>query len=328
MNVKEEQSLYENFLKTVKEKVPNKTVLVKRITELLNIDKDLVYRRLRGDVPFSFPEIALISKSLNISLDNMVGIESETSRPIQLKLIDYVHPTEKDYNMLEEYNEVVRSAKDIPNTELGESSNTLPLSFYLKYTYLSRFYLFKWNFQYHIPQQKKFHELTVPERLNDVFQKYTIYMEYFSISYYLWDPWIFKYLVNDIRYFFDIGLIKKEDINLIANDLLQLLGFVEDLCRTGCYKTGNKVYLFISDINLNTFHSYLDVSYAKISLFSSFFNNTSSSVDERIFFKTKNWIQSLLRTSTMITLSNEKQRIAFFYKQREIISQLLDKTEA
>lgn len=65
--------LYDTILNAIREKIPNRIILANTLAELLNIEKEAVYRRLRGEVAFSFVEIAAISSSLGISLDNIVG---------------------------------------------------------------------------------------------------------------------------------------------------------------------------------------------------------------------------------------------------------------
>lgn len=65
--------LYDNLLNAVREKIPQRTVLVNTLVDLLCIEKEAVYRRLRGEVAFTFAEIVTIANEFGISLDNLIG---------------------------------------------------------------------------------------------------------------------------------------------------------------------------------------------------------------------------------------------------------------
>jgi len=47
-----------------------------------------------------------------------------------------------------------------------------------------------------------------------------------------------------------------------------------------------------------------------------------TSFDENTFEKMKHWIHALVKISTLITLTNEKQRVLFFERQRNIVNEL------
>jgi len=46
---------------------------------------------LRGDVPFTIFEIAIIADKLDISLDHIIGCASGKSRPFQLKMVNFLN---------------------------------------------------------------------------------------------------------------------------------------------------------------------------------------------------------------------------------------------
>lgn len=56
--------LYENLVMAIREKYPERGKLTNMLADLLMIEKEAVYRRLRGDVPFTIFEIAAIANKL------------------------------------------------------------------------------------------------------------------------------------------------------------------------------------------------------------------------------------------------------------------------
>ena len=129
--------LYDNLLNAIKEEFPQKTNLVNALVDLLCIEKEAVYRRLRGEVAFTFAEIVTIANAFGISLDNLVGTVTAKSRPFQLKLVDFVNPMETDYDMLDQYIDILGLAREDDRSELIDCTNILPQQLYICLLYTS-----------------------------------------------------------------------------------------------------------------------------------------------------------------------------------------------
>ena len=68
-----QEVLHDNLLKAIREKIPHEENLANVLGNLLCIGKEAIYRRLRGDVPFTLLETAQISKEMNISIDGFLS---------------------------------------------------------------------------------------------------------------------------------------------------------------------------------------------------------------------------------------------------------------
>ena len=77
-------SLYESFLAELRKKIPQGAKLTNTLVDMLYIEREAVYRRLRGEVPFTFMEVVTIAKKLGISLDNLADSDALKSRPIEI----------------------------------------------------------------------------------------------------------------------------------------------------------------------------------------------------------------------------------------------------
>ena len=69
-----------NLIEVMKEKIPDGGNLANTLMDILYIGKEAVYRRLRGEVPFTLNEASIISKKLGVSLDQIVGISYKIGR--------------------------------------------------------------------------------------------------------------------------------------------------------------------------------------------------------------------------------------------------------
>jgi hypothetical protein len=304
-------------------KIPHKATLVNSITDILAIDKDAVYRRLRGDVNFSFTEMSIIARTMGISLDTIVGTENPQIKSAQINISKQVHSTETDYKMFEEHVGLLKFIKDEPDTKIIEAGNIFPHYLFQDYEYLTRFYLFKWNQASGYGDACPFHEITIPERLR-VFQKEVcFYARHVKSTVYVLDHLILHRLVTNIKYFLKVRLIREEDVSLIKKDLIAFTDFVEELAIKGKHEeTGNRVSIYISDTDCDTNYSCLESKNIRLTLFRTFILNAIVSLDVEVYNEVSSWIRSLQRTSTLISVSGEKIRVSFFDMQRKLIESI------
>ncbi|WP_163308507.1 helix-turn-helix domain-containing protein [Dysgonomonas sp. 521] len=315
--------LHDNIINAIKEKVPSNTNITAVLMDILYIGKEAIYRRLRGDVPFTFEELASISKVLGISLDNIAGSTMQKSKPFQLKLTDYVNPTEADYGQMEDFIDILRSARKDDCTEFASSANIFQQTLYIGHEYLNKFYLFKSLYQTNgLDSVKSLDDIKMSKRLNDIQKRYQEETMYIKHTFYIWDYMIFRYLVNDIKYFASIRYITSEDVAALKEDLLTFMDRMEKLATKGEFETGNKVQLYLSSLNFESTYSYMQTQNLKLSHIIAFTLNAVVSLDTTTFDRVQQWIDALKRLSTLISESGEMQRVKFFKEQRELVNTL------
>ena len=318
-----ENIFYQEFMSVIREKIPHKATLASTITDLLDIDKDAVYRRLRGEVNFSFTEMAIIAKMLGISLDKIARLENMQSRPAQMNISNQVSPTSIDYEMFSGHVNLLKSIKDEPDTQIMEASNIIPHYLYQDYEHLTRYHIFRWNQAGTHGDILPYHEIKIADKLRNLQKENCEYARYIASTTYVWDNMIFQRLASNIKYFAKVRLIKAEDVAMIKNDLTALLNDLEKIASKGKHEdTGKKVSIFISDVASDTNYSCLKTKNIHLTLLRAFILNATVTFDIEVFNMTRAWIQSMQRKSTLISVSGEKIRAQYFETQREIINRL------
>ena len=136
-----------NLIEAMKEKLPAKGKLADILIDTLYIGKEAVYRRLRGEVPFTLQEAALVSRKLGISLDKIIGTSFKSNAMFDINIVDYDDPFESYYNTLYKYVSLINTMQDDPESTMGTSSNIIPQTLYLKHDLLAKFRFFKWMYQ-------------------------------------------------------------------------------------------------------------------------------------------------------------------------------------
>ena len=319
----EDNLFYREFMTHIREKIPHKATLANTVANLLDIEKDAVYRRLRGNVSFSFSEMAIIAKILGISLDKIAGIENTQSRPAQMNFSNQLNPTSVDYEMFNGHVSLLKAIKDKPGTQIIEAANIFPHYLYQDYEHLTRYYMFRWNHAVMRRDVLPYHEIVISENMR-VLQKETCeYARYISSATYVWDNMLLQRLTSNINYFAKVNLIKEEDVALIKNDLMMFMDHLEKIAIKGKHEeTGKEVSIFISDVVSDTNYSCLKTKNIHLTLFRAFMLNATVTFDIETFNYACAWIHAMQRMSTLISVSGEKTRAMYFDTQREIINTL------
>ncbi|MDR0713539.1 MAG: hypothetical protein LBF89_04675 [Bacteroidales bacterium] len=315
-----EQLLYERFMESLRRKVSNKTLMVKILTDILMIEKDAVYRRMRGEVNFTFAEIASIANQLGISLDSIIGSASPTYRPSHLKINRHGNPTDADYRSLSDFNERIKSLRQHPEAEIAEICNILPQIFSFDLEMISRFNLFIWGLTIS-EEGKHFQEVTVPERTRKLYRELFHNMRCIT-SKFIWDNMLFQYMVNEIKYNLSIHRMEPEDARALKEELHRLLDYTEKICINGKFDEGGTAYLFISDITIYNNYMYVACEDYHCSMVKVFILDSIISYDRKFFEQTKICINAVKQVSTLISVSGGRSRTIFFDRQRKIVDSL------
>lgn len=294
------------------------------LMDMLRIGREAAYRRLRGEVPFTFEEACALSAQMHFSLDRVLGSAAGENVSFQLKFLEFDAPLETYNGILERDVAFFREVASDPATEFATASNSLPAEFYCKYENLNRFKLFKWLYQHEAgdPGVATFEEFRLPEKLLHNSREYVHWAQEAATTHLIFDDSNFMHWLNAVNAYRDMQLITRESILVLRSELLEMLDDMEKIATDGEFANGNKVNLFLSDIDLEAGYSYVSTSKymgVNIGLFSL---NGLRTPDPLMFEYVKKWIRTQSRFSTLISRSGELRRIQYFRCQREIVNRL------
>ena len=310
---------YDKFLETLNVRFPKKSQLVEKLMELLNIERGAAYRRLSKKIPFTFFEIVRIAFEWNISLDHVFDIQSEKI-PFLMIPVDFIDPPED----LTRVYQVINLLKEVTDIEAMEVNNVLSRKLYAGFPHLLQFFLFKCKYEYGMDKKAcSFSEVIFSERSRSLISEYYQAVKNTYKTYFILDRCLFDYLISDIRYFHSIQMVTDEEKELIKQDLYQLLDYLWDVANNGCYpETGNQVNLYISHLHVNTNYSYAFTEQVKACFVHVFEKFEIYTYNPKMVLLFKEWMQLKKRTSYQISEVDEKCRIAYFSRQRQLLDAL------
>ena len=319
----ENDAWYDYLLNVLAERKPKKARLVEDLMELLCIERESAYRRLRKDVSFSIEELVKIALAWNVSLDEIIGVHSGKI-PFMMHLVNYFDPSEQEVQFLQQIAKSVDQIKKFPDMEFMNVCNKLPRSLYAGFAYLDQFHLFKWQYQYGEENNiVPFSKSVISERGLQLAADYCQAIKQMPNMSYIWDRMIFEYLINDIQYFHSIRLITDEEKALIKKDLRDLLDYMLLVASNGYFpETQNKVNLYISQLYINTNYSYVYTPNTKVCFVQAFDRYKIHSYNTEMMTRFRTWMQLKRKTSTQISEVDEKSRIGFFMKQQQLVDSM------
>ena len=313
---------YDKFLDALYARFSKKSQLTEKLMDLLNIERGAVYRRLSKKIPFTFHEIVKISVEWNISLDHIFNLQSEKI-PFLMLPINYLNPSDVHLDFVYQIIHPVHLLKSA-DTEIMDVCNKLPRNLHAGFKYLYQFYLFKWCYEYSVEKKTvTLSEITVSEKtavfVNDYYQA----IKNVPKTNFIFDRYLFDYLVNDVRYYHSIRMITDEEKELIKQDIYRLLDYLWEIASEGRYPDSqNQVNLYISHLQVNTNYSYMFSSQSNVCYVPVFDKLELYTYNPKMLSQAKQWMQLKKRTSFQISEVDEKCRVEYFSRQRGLVDAL------
>ena len=161
--------------------------------DIISIGKEAVYRRLRGEVPFTFFEVSLLSQSLGISLDQIVGTNRAEGAVFNLNVSNTMSQIDNYHDILKRYHKLFAFIKDDPKAVLSAACNIVPFTFYSPFERLTKFRLCRWMHQNNgMKITASMSDVVVPEKVLESQRKLMQELRQVPSSYTILDSNIFQ----------------------------------------------------------------------------------------------------------------------------------------
>ncbi len=301
------------------------TNIAKDLCDLLNLSKDSVYRRLRGEASFTLDEAVRISKAYKISLDLLMSSHFNTFgtyrfRPLydeEPQLSENVKAVTKLFTYLaKQQGKMHYIAESVPLFRLLATNKLRDFSvYYWKKIILNypshQSILFDEN--YFIPKE---YRLVVDQLVG----------QYHAIDLTeIWTKESLKKLLFQIQYSVESGFLRSGAlITEIYKEIEELLDDVDASATSGKNKNAGTYRLFECEIQLENNCVYTEANDVT-NCFLNFNNFNNISIGDDIFNQeVASWIKNLKTRSIQISGQAEKQRNQFLDYQKMLLDKSLD----
>lgn len=319
-----EKGINKKLVAAISDYTPKGTSPVDLVKDILNIGKESAYRRLRGDINFSWEEIALIASKLGFSLDAIIGCHEESNAVLELFLLNEDNSLQVLTKKLEHSVEFIRQLRaNNPEVKVRMVMNTLSSFSIFRHEHLSKFYIYKW-----ICQTKKgvpnmpLKDFQIPSELLAIKNRYVAEIQKLPYFILTMDPNVYSSSILDISYFYKLNLIDSEELEELRENLLSSVNNFETMATEGLSNLGAKVEFYLSAVDIDTPYSHLETQNNSFSRFPVYSIYSLDSKDLRLGNIQKEWIDTLKRFSISVSQCGEIERCKYFNKQREIIKNM------
>jgi len=316
-----DKQVNELFIGLIKNKIKDEKKIVSVLSNILDIQKDVVYRRLRHEVAFTFSEIAEIAYALSISPDHIISLKKQY-HPYHMQGIGNSDRLAK----LRMYTDHVINITKEKDCEYVEVSASIPVALFFGYDYLLKWYLYIGDYRRYYKEKiplKKFHEFKCDVKFVEHSKILATELKKFAHSIFIINNKFLESLIKDLKIFIEIKCINKEDAGRIKEELNQFIDYLEKTVTSGCYpETAKKVSVYVSNFKIHSGFSFIRSTNYTFSVLKLFSFNSVFSINKEVFEETLNWFESYERLSVLISVSCEMGRSIFFEEQRRIIDTL------
>lgn len=319
-NSDDHKNLQELLIERIVSQFNKRSEAISAIEETLGINRDSVYRRLRGATLFTPTEIQQLALKFKISLDALIYEDHN------MVLFQY-RPMTKPIKHLEQYLKTVYKDMErmfhTPDHKLFYACSDIPIFFFFIIPELTSIKLYIWGrmiWELDYLKTYKFDFDLIPPTTHVLAREINrVYMGIPSID--IWNINVFDNTLNQLDYLVGIGAFKNlSDAIIVCDKLLELATLMQYMAEKG-RKGGSKNAIEASNVGFelyqneiaHTNNTVLAVSRNGRVVFSSFDDpNFLRSTDPQFGINTERWFNKLIARSSSISVNTERRRQWFF----------------
>ncbi|MDR3220238.1 MAG: hypothetical protein LBU22_14910 [Dysgonamonadaceae bacterium] len=305
------------------EKIPPHIKPINYLMEVLDISKESMYRRLRGDISFTLEEMTKLSVELKFSLDELVRTGKEGHTFFNLSSMSFENPSDAFHTMLHMHYQCLENIINGENPESFITVNNIQPIFTVHFDQLFRFLYYRWMHQSQEASLKyHYSDIEVPKETAFLQQQLKGISRKIKNATFIFNANIFENLMQEIHYYYKRKLIDEETLQMLKKEMLDFVNLGEETARTGSLDPGTKINFYLSHFNIETnsyYHTYNNKSDSCFFLCSIEPVITS---DSRICVKHRKKLSSLKKYSSLISQSNEILQARYFNQQRAYIENI------
>ncbi len=324
------------FFERLKPAIPPFSSLAAEVAATLKVSMDSAYRRIRGEKLLDFDEITLLSKEFNISLDEFLCIKNDS---ILFKSTSSLTREDALSHWMVEMVKQLYYINSYPKRHLYFLIKDLPPFHHFFHPILACFKFFFWTKSILPPGQHQLEKFCLKTKQLAAYEKLAqrILRAYLKVpSTEVWNKDTLNTTLRQIETYHEMGLIQdKYTTKKIYCSLLEVVDHLEKMASDGqkseIGQTPKADYgefrLYQNDILVGDNTLLAEIGDAKITYLNHsmlyFVGSTDKGFNEEVYGHMKN----LIKRSSLMSGSGEKERTQGFNKLRRKVQAKLDVLE-
>ena len=319
--------LQQLFFNHIKSKLPVHLSLVDEVAELLSIGNDSAYRRIRGEKPIGLDEMQVLCNKYQVSLDQLLQIQTNTvifsGNKVDAVIFDF-----KKY--LQDVKDNLQLITTLQNPHIFYYNKDIPIFHYMQFPELCAFKFFFWKrtlIGYPELAKQQFNgEVPNKENSGTAMEIINLYNRIPSTE--IWNEESVHITIRQIEFYRQSNIFANKHILLkVYLQLEELLNHIELQAEAGkkfLYNqtpalTAAPFDIYINECLIGDNTIYIQSTERQMTFLNHNGINFIGTQDNNFCDYTFKNLQNIIRKSTHISVSGEKERSIFFNTLRQKI---------
>jgi len=300
------------------------------ISGILQISSKSVYRRIKGEIPFTVTETIKLARELKFSIDEIVHNKPSGKIDFVLQADNPDSPLESFHSFLLDFFDFNVKLYNVNSGMSYLALNHIPLEYCVFWDNMFRFYYFNWMHRNSKSRFKqRYSEIIIPadiismkEQIRDLFLNGKVATKNFQNTTMLAADYINPFIM-EVQHYYRVNLLDEAEMELIKQDLYTMLDFMEVQLYEGSVQAGAPLDSYILDQSLNVSSRFVRYDNSTTSHIMIFGMNTIQINNSEYFSKIHmRWFESMKKYGALITRSNEVLQARFLKTQRDYIDRM------
>ncbi|MFC2152164.1 hypothetical protein ACFLSE_06510 [Bacteroidota bacterium] len=320
------------FLNRIKDLIPASTSIVYELSELLEISTDSMYRRLRGETSLTFDEVVTLCNHFKISFDSFINLESGNVTFNYTLMEEGENSFKKYLTSIRDDLKIIKAANKPMITYACED---IPIFHNINSYKIASFKMLYWmKAILNLPSLDniKYDSSIVSKELMKLGQEiYNLYCSIPSIE--IWTDTTLTSTVKQIEFFWASGVFNsKEDAIEVCESLYNSIKKIEKQAEAGTKnlddnqsdENENNYSLYFSEIELTNNCVHVNLGNIKAVYIGHLSFNTMNTSNATYCKETEDWLNNIIRKSTLISKVAEKSRYQFFNSMYSYLDSVIE----
>ena len=312
MNTFSTEDIQSVFLEQIRQRLPKNLSFADELAEILNVSRDSVYRRIRGETVLSLEEVKKLCYHYKVSLDGLLSPSSEiisfrkrSIDPVNFTLDRWLTSIQKNLEMMDGYadKEVIYSAKDIPPC------------YYFKFPELALFKMFFWMKSYQRDptfEKARYQPELVSQQLLTTGKK--LWNKYAEIpSSEIWSDETFNVTIRQVEFYLENGFINLKQAQALLDQYLAMLNDIRQCAALGMKDEKNGLFhLYRNEFLISDTTFLFKMGDRRMAFITYNTMNILNTEQESFCRETEDYLTNIINKSTLISTTGERERNKFF----------------
>jgi transcriptional regulator with XRE-family HTH domain len=306
-----------------------------QIADVLNMSKDAVYRRLRGDSPLTFDDAVKLATHFNVSLNSLEGNQNM----VLFKRKPNIQSLEDFRRYLEDSLQLLEGTSLFRKKQMIYSAKDIPIFYQFKFRELGAFKMYVWLKSIYGVEKilgEHYSLKNIPDDILALGNK--LWLAYSKIPCMeIWNDTTMLSLLKQVEYYYEAGMLaSKEEALLICEQIKDMIRMIYKQTLTGMrlnpvdedMETGIPYEMYVHELLIMDNHIIIEQDNQLTYLIPYAGVNYLSTRNPELCEAMRSYMSQQTKKSALITNFSEKERNKFFIKMRARVDLLIEKISA